>query len=83
MKPYYDPYFMRWKVKGLGWFDTRVEASAAIKKFSKDAILQTRVKSDVKQKFETLAQERNKTVSGLVRELIEKEVKDYGEKENN
>ena len=74
MKPYYDPYFMRWAVKGLGWFDTRAEASAAIKKFSKDAILQTRVKSDVKQKFEALAQEQGKTISELMRELIEKEV---------
>ena len=74
MKPYYDPYFMRWSVKGLGWFDSRKEATEAIKKFSKNAILQTRVKSDVKQKFETLAQERGKTVSELMRELIEREV---------
>jgi hypothetical protein len=79
MKPVYDPYFMRWKVKGLGWFDTRAEASEAIKKLGHDATLIIRIKSDLKQRLETLAQERNKTVSELVRELIEKEVKDYGE----
>lgn len=82
MKPYYDPYFMRWSVKGLGWFDTRAEASEAIKKFSQDTTIKIRLKSDLKQKFETLAQERGKTVSELVREYMEREVKDYGEKEN-
>lgn len=79
MKPCYDPYFMRWRVKGLGWFDSRAEASEAIKKLSKSEVLQTRVKADIRQKFEAIAQERNKTVSELMRELIEKEVKDYGE----
>lgn len=79
MKPCYDPYFMRWRVKGLGWFDSRAEASEAIKKLGQDTTLKIRIKSDLKQKFEALAQERNKTVSELVRELIEKEVKDYGE----
>jgi hypothetical protein len=78
MKPTYDPYFMRWKVKGLGWFDTHKAAVDAIKKLGQDATLQTRVKSDLKQQFETLAQERGKTVSDLMRELIEREVKDYG-----
>ena len=81
MKPVYDPYFMRWRVKGLGWFDSRAEASDAIKKLSNSEVLQTRIKPDIRQKFETLAQERNKTVSELVRELIEREVKDYGKEE--
>lgn len=78
MKPVYDPYFMRWKVKGLGWFDSRAEASNAIKKLSNSEVLRTRIKPDIRQKFETLAQEQNKTVSELVRELIEREVNDYG-----
>ena len=81
MKPVYDPYFMRWKVKGLGWFDSRAEASDAIKKLSNSEVLQTRIKPDIRQKFETLAQQQNKTVSELVRELIEREVKDYGKEE--
>lgn len=78
MKPVYDPYFMRWRVKGLGWFDTRVEASDAIKRLGHDTTLIIRIKSELKQNIETLAQERNTTVSELVRELIEREVKDYG-----
>ena len=74
MKPIYDPYMMRWKVKGLGWFDSRAEASAEIKKLGHDTNLIIRIKSELKQKIETLAQKRNTTVSELVRELIEKEL---------
>lgn len=78
MKPYYDPYFMRWSVKGLGWFDTRAEASAAIKKLGHDTNLIIRIKSDLKQKLEALANERDTSVSELVRELIEREVNANG-----
>lgn len=78
MKPVYDPYFMRWRVKGLGWFNSRAEASEAIKKLGHDTNLIIRIKSELKQNIETLAKERNTTVSELVREWIEREVTDYG-----
>lgn len=75
MKSYYDQYTMRWKVKGLGWFNTREEARKAIREFSQDTTLKIRLKSSLKQEFETLAQERGKSVSELIREWMEKEVK--------
>ena len=78
MKSYYDQYMMRWKVDGLGWFDTREEARKAIRKFSKDATLQVRLKSYLKCELETLAEERGQSVSDLVRGLIEKEVNGNG-----
>ena len=74
MKPVYDPLFMRWKVKGLGWFDSRKEAREAIRKQGYDATLLLRLTSKMKQDLETLANEKNVSVSELIREMIIKEV---------
>ena len=78
MKAVYDPSFMRWKVKGLGWFNSRKEAREAIRKRGYDATLLLRLTSKMKQDLETLADERSITVSELIRQIIVKEVNGNG-----
>lgn len=74
MKAVYDPSFMRWKVKGLGWFNSRKEAREVIWKQGYDATLLLKLTSKMKQDLETLANERNITVSELIRQMIVKAV---------
>ena len=78
MKPVYDPSFMRWKVKGLGWFNSRKEAREAIRKQGYETTLLLRLTSKMKQDLETLAYERDITVSELIRQMIMKEVNGNG-----
>jgi hypothetical protein len=78
MKPCYDPYMMRWRVSGLGWFDTRAEAREAIRQLTNSARVVVMVKPIIRDKLEALAESRQISVSELVRELIESEVNANG-----
>lgn len=77
MKPIYDMYTMKWRVKGLGRFDSLQEALEAIKKSKKTTTLTLRINTEVAEKLQDLAISRNCSVSEVVRTLIEKEILKY------
>lgn len=77
MKPIYDPYIKRWSVNGLGYYNSLAEAKEAIKQNSLSDNLLIRINPKTKRQIQELADNRNVSVSDLIRQLIEKEV-NYG-----
>lgn len=78
MKPIYDPFIKRWSVKGLGYFDKLGEAKEAIKQNSLSDALLIRLNPNTKRQLQEIADSRNVSVSDLIRQLIEKELKENG-----
>lgn len=81
MKIIYDECTLKWRVKGLGLFDTPQEAEMAIQNSKKKTMLNVRISDDVFSKLQAKADAKNTTISNIVRQIIEREVKDYGEEE--
>ena len=81
MRPVYDICTLKWRVKGLGLFDTPQEAEKAIQNSKKKTRLNIRISDDVFSKLQARADSQNTTISNIVRQIIEKEVKDYGKEE--
>lgn len=78
MKPVYDICTLKWRVKGLGLFDSPKEAEMAIQNSKKNTRLNFRISDDVFSKLQAKADSQNTTISNVVRQIIEKEVNDYG-----
>lgn len=83
MKAVYKIAAMCWFVEGLGLFQTQEEAKKAIDENKLKHTVNIRISDKTKHQLTTLAIEKNTTMSEVIRQLVEKEVKDYGEKENN
>lgn len=79
MKPVYDECTCKWRVKGLGLFDTPQEAWKVIRDNEKTKMLTLLVSPKMLSDLRANADKRKISVSELVRQAIEREVKDYGE----
>lgn len=79
MKPVYDECTCKWRVQGLGFFDTPQDAWRVIRENERTKMLSLLVSPKMLNKLKSLAKEKKISVSELVRRMIEKEVKDYGE----
>ena len=79
MKPVYDVCTLKWRVKGLGLFDTPQEAEMAIKNSKKKTMLNIRISESTLSELQSMAKVKNTTVSNIVRQIIEREVNDCGE----
>ena len=78
MKPVYDESTMKWRVKGMGLFNTPLEAWNAIRDNEKTHMLNLLVSRKMLNELRALADERKISVSELVRQAIEKEVNGNG-----
>jgi predicted DNA binding CopG/RHH family protein len=74
MKPVYDMCTLKWRVKGLGLFDTPQEAKEAIQNSKKKTRLNLRISEKTFDKLQERADSQSTTVSEVVRQIIEKEV---------
>lgn len=74
MKPVFDMCTLKWRVKGLGLFDSSQEAEKAIKNSKKKTMLNVRISESTLSKLQSMADTKNTTVSNIVRQIIEKEV---------
>lgn len=77
MKAQYDPYIQRWYVKGIGYFDHLAEAEDAIKSLNQSSTMLIRINPNLRSKLARYAESKNVSASELIRQLIEKEMKDY------
>ena len=77
MKPVYDECTMKWRVKGLGLFDTSKEAWRAIRDNTNCIQLNVMVSSKIMNNLRAVADEKNISVSELVRQAIKKEVNNH------
>ena len=78
MKLVYDECTMKWRVKGLGFFDTPQEAWKAIKDNERSHMLTLMISPKMMNDLRVAANERKSSVSELVRKAIEKEVNGNG-----
>lgn len=74
MKIVYDMCTLKWRVKGMGLFDTPQEAKEAIQNSKKKTRLDVRISENTMVKLQLKAASQNTTISNLVRQIIEKEV---------
>lgn len=81
MKPTYDECTLKWRVKGVGLFDTPREAWNAIRDIRNDRQLNVMVSLKLLDDIHTMAKDRNISIAELVRQAIRKEVESHGEKE--
>ena len=75
MEPVYKLTTMSWHVKGIGMFNTKEEALLAIEDNKLKHNILIRVSDKTKRHLEKLAKEKHTTMSKVIRQLIEKEVK--------
>lgn len=78
MKPIYSEASMKWRVKGMGYFDTPEDAWRAIRLNERKTQLLVMVSKKMKIQLEELADKRKTTISDIVRQAIEKEVMNNG-----
>lgn len=74
MKPTYDSYKGKWKVKGLGWFDSAADAWREIERKELKTPLLICISKEMKAKLEEASAQRKTTISEIVRNAIRKEV---------
>ena len=75
MKPVYKLTAMCWFVEGLGLFKTKDEALLAIEDNKLKHSLIIRISDKTKRQLQQLADNKQTTVSNLIRQLIEREVR--------
>ena len=75
MKPIYKLTTMSWYVEGLGFFKTKEEALVAIDDTKLKHSILIRVSNKTKRYLQRLANDKHITMSEVVRQLIEKEIK--------
>lgn len=78
MKPRYNGVFHDWEVTGIGTFGTASEAREAIRQNQKTVQLLVKISPKLNDRLRALAVKKHTTVSKLVRQAIEKEVKENG-----
>ena len=78
MKPVYDECTLKWRVKGLGLFDTPQEAWKAIRLTEKKTMLTLMINRKMLNDLRAAADKRKMSVSEFVRQAIEKEVNKDG-----
>lgn len=74
MKPVYDTCMLKWRVKGIGLFDTPKEAWDAIRDNTNDTQLNLMVSRKMLNELRSLAKVKKISVSELVRQAIRKEI---------
>ena len=78
MKPVYDECTLKWRVKGIGRFDTPREAWEAIRDNTNCVQLNIMVSNKMMNDLREVADKRKISVSKLVRLAIDKEVQNDG-----
>jgi hypothetical protein len=78
LKPTYDECTLKWRVKGIGLFDTPQEAWNAIRDNTNDRQLNVMVNRKLLNDMHSLAKDNNISISDFVRQAIRKEVERYG-----
>lgn len=78
MKPVYEESTLKWRVKGLGLFDTPREAWEAIRLNEKKTMLTLMISRKMLNDLRAVADKRKISVSEFVRQAIEKEVNKDG-----
>lgn len=78
MKPVYDECTLKWRVQGIGFFDTPQEAWNAIRDNEKTHMLNLLVNRKMLNYLRRMADEKNMSVSEIVRRAIEKEMNSDG-----
>ena len=78
MKLVYDECTLKWRVKGLGLFDTPQEAWKAIRLNEKKTMLTLMISRKMLNDLRAVAEKRKISVSELVRQAVEKEVNKDG-----
>jgi hypothetical protein len=78
MKPIYDECSLKWRVQGVGLFDTPQEAWRVIRDNERTKMLTLMVSPKMMNDLRALAKERKISISELVRRVIEKEVNANG-----
>lgn len=74
MKPILDTATMRWTVKGLGTFANKKDALAAIEAKRMKNQLHLLVNDETYNALKRIAEDRETTITEVVREAIRKEV---------
>lgn len=74
MKPIYDECTLKWRVQGIGLFDTPQEAWRVIRENERTKMLTLMVSPKMMNDLRSVANERNVSVSELVRQAIVREV---------
>ena len=74
MKPILDTATMRWTVKGLGTFSNKKDALAAIEAKRMKTQIHLLVNDETYNALKKTAEDRETTVTEIVREAIRKEV---------
>ena len=75
MKPIYNESTLKWRVKGLGLFDTAKDAWMAIAENTNNTQLNIMVSPKMMNDLRASADARKISVSKLVRQAIENELK--------
>ena len=78
MKPTYDECTLKWRVQGIGLFDTPQEAWYAIRENTNDRQLNVMVSQKLLNDIHSLAKDRNISIAKFVRQAIIKEVERHG-----
>lgn len=76
MKPRYNGVFHDWEVTGLGTFNSLREAREAIRQNQKTVQLLVKISPKENDRLRSLADQKRTTVSKLVRDAIERMVKE-------
>ena len=83
MKPVYKLSAMCWFVDGLGLFKSKEEAEQAIEDNRLKHTINIRISDKTKRQLTKLATDKNTNMSDYIRQLIEREVKDYGKEKKH
>ena len=81
LKPTYDECTLKWRVQGIGLFDTPQEAWNAIRDITNDGQLNVMVNRKLLNDLHSLAKDKNISIAELVRQAIRKELDNYGKEE--
>lgn len=78
MKPYYVPWADKWTAKGYGYFNTLEDAQKTIERDKKKHSIVVKLSSIEKEELQLLAKARKTTMANIIRQAIEKEVRNNG-----
>lgn len=81
MKPVFKLTTMCWYVDGLGLFKSKEDALIAIEDNKLKHSLIIRISDKTQRQLQKIADKKKLSKSEIIRRLIEREVKDYGEEE--
>ena len=78
MKPIFVPWANKWTARGYGYFNTFDDAQKAIERDKKKYQIIVKVSLSEKEELQRLAETRKTTMAKIIRQAIEREVKENG-----